>query len=156
MFLADIQHKICCIPVLCSFSVTFSSKEGLDEISFCLDISLLWAHWTDSKQRRISGQNYIPVKETKSAQQKAVTNLILKNIPNPTLDSCLKIDMFVLSSLSLLVCSLFYLDCCHAGQGMWFLHICVSLTKRRSDRFQKCLKKVKCLLALLSQVGTLV
>lgn len=142
MFLTDIQHEICCMPVLCSFSVMFSSKEGLDEIPFCLDISLLWGHWTGSKQRHISGQNYIPVKETKPTQQKATTNLILKNIPNPSIDSCLKINMFVLSSPPLMVCFLFYLDCHHVGQGVWFLHIWVSLTRRRSDSFYRCLKKV--------------
>lgn len=56
MFLTGIQQKICCMPVLCSFPAMSSSKEGLDEIIFCVDISLLWGCWTGSMQRYISIQ----------------------------------------------------------------------------------------------------
>lgn len=56
MFLTGIQQKICCMPVLCSFLAMSSSKEGLDEIIFCVDISLLWGCWTGSMQRHISIQ----------------------------------------------------------------------------------------------------
>lgn len=82
MFLTGIQHKICSMPVLCSFPAMVSAKEGLDEISFCLDISLLWGCWTGSKQRLISGQSYIPVKDNHH-HQKAITNLILKKYTKP-------------------------------------------------------------------------
>lgn len=133
----------------------FSSKEGLDEIPFCLDISLLWGCWTGSKQRHISDQSYKPV-EDNNHQQKATTNLILKKYTKP---------IYCVSSKTRHICPLFstpsglllfYLDCQHVGQWLCFLHVCASLTKRKSDSFYRYFEKMQHLLALLFQVGTLV
>lgn len=120
-----------------AFPAMVSSK-GLDEIPFCLDISLLWGCWSGSKQRLISDQSYIPVKDNHRYHQKAITNLILKKHTKPIYQVTSKnrhvCTLFPTPSGLFLV--LFRLPTCWAATVLFHVH--TSLTKRKSDSFYKC------------------